>query len=61
MLGFNSVGVDKATIFSEYKGPLPIRPLSHELPFCICRSDDLSQSQANGEEHDARDLVRLYK
>ena len=61
MQGFNTVGEDTPTMFSEYKGPLPIHPRGYELPLGICRSGSLSQAETRGEEHDARDAVRLYR
>ena len=59
--GLNCVGEDKSTMFLSYSGPLPIHPRWYELPLGICKSGDLSQAPTRGEEHDARDAVRLYK
>ena len=61
MQEFNSVGEDRATMFSEYKGLLPIHPRWYKLPRDICKSGNLSQVTARDEEHDARDAVRLCK
>ena len=61
MLGLNSVGEDKLTMFSGYKGSLLIHTRWYELTPGICKSCDLSQAPTQGEEHDARDTIRLYK
>ena len=59
--GVNSVGEDKSMMFKAYRGPLPIHTRRYELPFGICTSGELSVSSSRGEEHDARDTIRLYK
>ena len=59
--GLKSVGEDKSTMFKTYRGPLPIYLSWYELPFGTFRSGDLSVAPCSGEEHDARDTIRVYK
>ena len=44
-----------------YRGLLPIYPRWYELSLGTCRSGDLSVARSRGEEHDARDTIRLHK
>ena len=59
--GFKSVGEDKDKILSGYKSSLLIHPRWYKLFFGISRIGDLSQAPTRGEQHDARDAIRLYK
>ena len=59
--GVNSVGEDNSMMFKTYRGPLPIQLHWYELPLDTCRSGNLGVAPIRGEEHDARDTIRLYK
>ena len=61
ILGLNSVGEDKMTMFKTCSDLLPSYPRWHGLPSGTCRSADLSMAPSRGEELDARDIIRLYK
>ena len=47
-------------MFKAYHGPLPIHPCCYVLPLGTCRSSDLSVEPCCGDEHDARDTIRIY-
>ena len=59
--GESSVGENKSIMFKTYRGPLPMHPRWYELPLGTCRSCDLSVAPSCGEEHNARDAIRLCK
>ena len=64
VIGFSggiSVGEDKSTMFKTHCGPLLIHPRWYELPLGTWRSCDLSVAPSRGEEHNARDTIRIYK
>ena len=61
VFGKNSVGEDRATMFSSYGGLLPKLPRWCEFPLGIYCSGDLSKGTSRGAEHDAREVIRLYR
>ena len=57
----SSVGEDKSIMLKTYRGPLPFHLRWYELPLGTFRSSDLSMARSRGDEHDARDTIRLNK
>ena len=58
---FNSIGENKASMLSSFNGLLLVHPRYYEFTLSICRGDDRSQASGSGEEHDARDILRILQ
>ena len=59
--GVSSIGKENLMMLNAYRGPLLIHPRWYKLPLDTYRDNDSSVVPSGGEEHDARDMIRIYK